>query len=58
MLLAPKLMGSFNYACFASKFNKVERTLDEYDPKVFDLHRTDEKLLVAQPWSMRPFDRT
>ena len=44
-------------AAFASQFTKVERSLDEFDPKSkYELRRTDESLLVAQPWTQRPFD--
>ena len=44
-------------AAFASQFTKVERSLDEFDPKTkYELARTDESLLVAQPWTQRPFE--
>ena len=58
MLLAPKVVGNLNYACFASQFTKLERSLDKFDPSAYALPRTDEGLLVTQPWSQRPFDKS
>ena len=45
-------------ATFASQFTKLERTLDKFDPSEYELARTDQAKLVAQPWSQRPFDHS
>ena len=45
-------------ANFASQFTRLERTLDKFDPGSYDLPKTEESLLVAQPWTQRPFDHT
>ena len=47
---------SLRQAAFASQFTKVQRSLDEFDPEKYRLSRTEEALLVAQPWTQRPFD--
>lgn len=40
---------------FASSFQRLDRTLDAFEPEKYTLQRTDQSLLVSQPWTQRPF---
>ena len=42
-------------ARFASTFERLDRTLDAFEPEKYALQRTDSGLLVRQPWTQRPF---
>ena len=45
-------LASLRQAGFASQFTKLERNIEQiFDPSAYKLPRTDESLLVAQPWT-------
>ena len=52
--MANRLM-TFGQARFSSQFDKLSRTLEVFEPANYTLPRTEQKLLVEQPWTQRPF---